>query len=179
MITKEELYPIGKFQRTHALKGELNMLSEIDPEYFMEGNPMIIEDEKIFVPYYVETVRKKGSTTFLVKLDGVDTESQASVFVNKDIYILKQDAEEIIGEDIDILDSSLDYEVIDNESGIKLGKIEFLDDSTENELFIIRNEEGEEIMIPANEDFIVEVDDEAKIIKMSLPEGLIDINSKK
>ena len=176
MIKEEDIYPVGKFQKTHALKGELNMISDIDPEYFLEGHPLIVDYDGIYVPYYSETIRKKGSTSYLIKLDGIDDEKSASEFVNKEIYIIKKDAEELLGDDIENLDSLLGYEVIEGETGITLGKIESIDDSTINLLFILKNEEGEEIILPANDDFIEEIDDEEGIIKMVLPQGLINLN---
>ena len=36
MIREEDLFPIGKFQKTHALKGELNAVHDIN-EDFLEG----------------------------------------------------------------------------------------------------------------------------------------------
>ena len=39
MIKEEELIEIGKFQKTHALKGELNALLDVGPEYLEERQP--------------------------------------------------------------------------------------------------------------------------------------------
>ena len=36
-----------------------------------------------------------------------------------------------------------------------------------------------EILFPLNEDFIVEIDDEEKILTLDLPEGLLDIYLEK
>ena len=179
MIREEDVIKIGKFQKTHALKGELNMILDIDSEYFLDGNPMIIEDDGILVPYYVETIRQKGATSFLVKIDGINSESEANSFVNKDIYILKNDAEEWLEEEI--LDSHelTGYTIIDTLSGEKLGVIDDIDDSTVNLLFIIKGDDNELIYIPANEDFIAEINDKDKYIRMHLPEGLIELNKKK
>ena len=176
MILERELYKIGKFQKTHALKGELNMICEIDPEYFTEGNPLIIDNEGIFVPYYILSVRPKGSTSYLVKIKGVENEKEASEFVNKEIYILKKDAEQWL-EDLDETEGLLGYKVIDFETGSIIGEIEYIDNSTNNVLFIIKGQSGEEIYIPATEDFIIQIDDDNQEIKMKLPEGLIEINN--
>lgn len=176
MIREEELYGVGKFQKTHALKGELNMICDIDPEYFIEGNPMIVDFDGIFVPYYAESIRPKGSTSYLVKIEDIDGE-QASEFVNKEIFILKKDAEVILEEELDELSPLIGYEIYDKVSQTTLGTIESIDDSTVNILFIVRNANGEEYIVPANEDFIENINDEAKLLEMRLPEGLLDINA--
>ena len=74
MIKEEDTLIIGKFQKTHALKGELNAIIDIDPECFVEGKPLIVEIDGILVPFYVDTYRKKGSLSILIKLDGIESE---------------------------------------------------------------------------------------------------------
>lgn len=174
MIKREEIISIGKFQKTHALKGELNMISDVDPEYFSEGNPLIVECEGIYVPFYVNSVRTKGSTSFLVKIDGVENEGEASQFVNKEIFILKKDAEEWL-EDIEDMETWTGYVVKVDKDDKKIGTLKSIDDTTANILFIIENDEGSEIYIPANEDFIAEIDETNGIIRMNLPEGLLEL----
>lgn len=177
MIKTEDIIQVGKFQKTHALKGELNMISDIDAEYFKEGNPVIIDDDGIWVPFYAESIRPKGSTSYLIKLEGIDSEKDASQFINKGIYILRRDAEEWLEEDLVDDEELIGYSVIDFSSGNKIGEIIDIDDSTSNLLFIVENGELEETFyLPANEDLIEEVDDENKIIKLNIPEGLLDIN---
>lgn len=176
MIREEDIIKIGKFQKTHALKGELNMISDVDPQYFVEGNPLIIRYDGILVPFYVDTVRPKGSVSYLVKLQGVNSEEEASEFVNHEIYMLKRDSEQWLEEEYIDSDSLIGYKVIDISTGNELGTVEGIDDSTANILFIVKSSDGEEIYIPANDDFITDIDDEFKLIRMSLPEGLLEIN---
>ena len=178
MILPEDIIAIGKFQKTHALKGELNMISDIDPEYFIEGNPIILDDDGILVPYYIESVRPKGSTSYLVKLKGINSEEEASQFVNKEISVLKRDAEEWLDDELVDTNNLKGFRILDSETRKEIGVLENIDDSTSNLLFIVKEENGNEIFIPANEDFITEIDEEEKIIRMNLPDGLIDLNKK-
>lgn len=182
MIESSEISAVGKFLKTHALKGELNALLEIDSDFFVEGNAAIVETDGIFVPYFASSVRPKGATTFLIKLDGVDSEEMAKAFVNKIIYGLKSELAPFYDMDESELkdnDDLVGYAVIDKETGQEIGKVESIDDSTANLLFILSTPEGETIYVPAVEEFICEVDDEAGKIIMQLPEGLVDLNEKK
>lgn len=178
MIKAEEIITIGKFQKTHALKGELNMICDIDPEYFNEGNPLIIEYDGIRVPYFVESIRPKGSTSYLVKLEGVDTEEEASHFVNKEISILKKDAEKWLDDEIIDSNELKGFKIVDSATDKEIGVIDSVEDSTANLLFIIKDESGENIYIPANEDLIEEINLEEGYIVMNLPEGLVSLNKK-
>ena len=57
----------------------------------------------------------------------------------------------------------------------KLGEISFVDDQTVNILFGIKTEDGE-ILFPAVEDFIAEVDNENKILYTNYPVELVELN---
>lgn len=179
MIKEEEVIIIGKFQKTHALKGELNMICDIEPEYFQEGNPLIVKYDGIMVPYYIESIRQKGTTSYLVKISGIETEEEASLFVNKEIGILKKDAEEWLDEELVDSNDFIGYTVVDYDSGTKIGEIKIIDDSTANLLFIVENNDGEEIYIPANNDLIRDIDEDMKSITMILPEGIVELNKSK
>lgn len=179
MITKEEITAVGRLQKTHALKGELNVLLDIDPEYVGAGLPVIIDIDGIFVPFYTESLRPKGNFSYLVKFDGVDSEFEAKKLVNKTIYALHDKLKEYLTdhyeEDYALYDDLIGWQVEDSEEGV-VGKIVEIDSNTENELFIVETPEGNTIYIPLTEDFIDEVDEKSKIIRMTLPEGLIDLN---
>lgn len=181
MIEKKDLARIGKFQKTHALKGELNAILDIDPDYVEDENPLIVEVEGIPVPFYAENLRPKGATSYLVKLEDVDTVDEAKAFVNCNIYALKKDLKEYYDEDEDFVfdDEDLEgYRVVDDEAG-EIGEVERLDDSTENVLLVVRTKDGQEIFIPYVDTFIHEIDDENRVVLTSLPEELISLNLKR
>ena len=56
----------------------------------------------------------------------------------------------------------------------KIGEIEYINDQTPQHLFVI-NSNDKEVLIPINDDFILELDRINKTIKMDLPEGLLKI----
>ena len=179
MIEQKNITAIGKFQKTHALKGELNAILDVDSSFLSEGNAAIVELDGIFVPFYASGIRPKGNTSYLVKLDGIDSEEEARRFVNKIIYALKSELApflEVEEEDIAGEDELIGYEIIDYDSNKVIGEIEDIDSSTSNLLFIVVSSTGDTIYIPAAEEFIMEINDEDKKIFMRLPEGLIDLN---
>ena len=181
MISQNELKEVGKFQKTHALKGELNALLDIDPDYLAEGNAIVVDVDGIFVPFYASSVRPKGSQSYLVKLDGIDSEEEAKGFVNKTIFALKNQLASFLDVEEDEIydDDDLEgYDIVDSNNSVEIGKITHVDTSTENVLFVAETADGDEIFIPAAEDFIIEIDDDEKVIRMNLPDGLVDLNRK-
>lgn len=179
MIDSSEITSVGKFQKTHALKGELNALLEVDYEGLDDSVPLIVDMDGIYVPFYVEGIRGKGQFASLVKLSGVDSEEDAKPFVNKTIYMLKRDLAAFTGEEEEnggYADDFVGYTIADIEAGT-VGEIVDVDLATENALFLVESPAGR-VYIPVSEDFIESIDEERKVITMRLPEGLLDINKK-
>lgn len=179
MITKDRLAEVGVFQKTHALKGELNALLDIEPDFFTDGYPLVIDVDGVFVPFYVESARGKGASSCLIKLEDINTSDEANAFVNASIYARKEDLEEYFGDEDGVLafeDDLVGYTVIDAETG-EIGVIYRVDDATVNVLLVVRNQSGEDVYIPAVDEFIENIDPEAKTIYVNLPEGLVGLNA--
>lgn len=179
MIKEEEITSVGKLLKTHALKGELNMMLDIDPKYLEEGNPAILDIDGIYVPFYADSVRTKGTFSYLVKFEGIDSEFEAKKIVNKTVYALRGHLKDFMLDNYDeeyaLYDDLLGYTIIDTDAGV-IGKVEEIDTNTENELFIVETPEGNTVYIPLTEDFIEKIDEDNKTITMQLPEGLLDLN---
>lgn len=179
MITEEEITQVGKLLKTHALKGEMNVMLDIDPEYLTAGNPAILDIDGIYVPFYAESVRPKGSFSYLVKFDGIDSEIEARGLVNKTVYALRKELKNFMEEEYDeeyaLYDDMIGWDVEDSEKGL-IGKITDIDTNTENELLIVETPSGDTVYVPLAEDLISEIDEEGGRIVMNLPDGLLDLN---
>ena len=60
-----------------------------------------------------------------------------------------------------------------DENNKLIGKIDSVDSSTMNVLFVVLNKD-EEFLIPATQDFIIEIDSKIKQLHLNLPEGLLE-----
>jgi 16S rRNA processing protein RimM len=184
MIQRTDITEVGKFLKTHALKGELNVVMEVDADIFDDSDVAIIVDmDGIYVPFYCESIRRKGSMAYLIKIDGVDTETEAKQFVNKEIYISKVDLKKIDensdhedDDDGGYADEFIGYTIKDAALG-EIGVITDIDISTANPLFIVECSD-ELIYIPIADEFITLIDSDNHAIEMDLPQGLIELNKK-
>ena len=178
MIDKSRIVEIGKFFKTHALRGDLNAVLEVDEDYAAEGNPLIVEMDGIPVPFFAESVRPKGASSCLIKLKGIDTVEKATPFVNKIIMAPREKLVEFLDvEDEDLLvgDDYLGYKVIDPEVG-ELGEVIRVDDATANVLLVVERPDGSELYVPFVSEIVSDIDDEGRRIEVNLPEGLLDLN---
>lgn len=181
MIRRFDIEEIGKFLKTHALKGELNARLDIDASFIGDETPLIVDIDGIYVPFYPESVRSKGHFSSLIKLQGIDSEEAARQFVNKTIYARKEDVSAFVGEEEDGVEGAYADDLIGWQlrltDGKIIGEITDVDDSTQNLLFIVETPDGNRVYVPAAEQLIAAIDPDSHVIEMSLPEGLLDINS--
>ena len=56
----------------------------------------------------------------------------------------------------------------------EVGEITYINDQTPQHLFVVKSN-GKEILIPINDDFILDLDRINKIINLKIPEGLLKI----
>lgn len=176
MIKKEDIVEIGKFLKTHALKGELNAILSVEFDFVSDGNPLVVEMDGIFVPFYAESVRPKGSESALIKLKDVDDQEKAREFVNKTIYGLRSDLVDYFDDpELELKADFIDFKIIDSKLG-EIGRVTDVDDTTANVLFVVETTDGKTVYIPVAEEFINNIDDERQVIETTLPDGLVDLN---
>lgn len=169
MIAKQDLTPIGKTIKPHGIAGEI--LCEFSivvdeehlPKYF------IIEDDGIMVPFFIEGFRGKSRFSAFVIFEHIEDEVAARGLCNKEIFtdIVLDQSHDMPEYTIEFL---INFAIIDKHYG-NIGKITDIDSTTINTLFVV----GDNILVPAREEFIDSIDIEKKIIYTSLPEGLLDI----
>ena len=174
MIKREEVYKIGTFHKPHGLGGELLLTFSDDVFERTACEYIICLIDGILVPFFIEDIRYHSDFSAFVKLEGVDSVEQAQVFAGIDVYFPTKYME--VEKGILSWDSFVDFDVTDVCTQKVLGKIQAVDESTVNVLFVVGvYGSGEELLIPACEEFIEEIDCKAKKVFMKLPDGLLSL----
>lgn len=173
MIKKEEVYKIGLFNKPHGIHGELQFTFTDDIFDRVDCDYLICLLDGIFVPFFIEEYRFRSDSTALVKLEGIDTAERARMFTNVEVYFPVKHAEE--AEDGELSwNFFVGFRMEDVRHG-ELGEVVEVDTTTVNTLFVVEQEDGEELLIPAQEEFLVEINQEKKLITVELPEGLLNL----
>ncbi len=170
MILTRALIRAGQIFKPHGLKGELsfalsNCTLNADNNFFI-----FLMIDGIPVPFFVASARMKSGGAGLMMLDGVDTEEHARELSGLDIYLHPNQMVDT-NEDEMAVEMLVGYTLTEELAGV-IGVISSIDTTTENTLFVIETDD-DEILIPVVEDYILSIDQEKKIIEMSLPEGLL------
>ena len=177
MITREELIAIGHYNKPHGVVGEISATVDVDYDVLQSLTCLVSEIDGIYVPFFVNACRPKTADTVLLTIDGIASEQEAARLVNHDIFALKRDysaASDEADADGYPLDYFIGFELQDSDEK-RVGEIIAVDEQTENAIFII-DRDGDELMVPANDDLIVEFDIDKRVMVMDLPQGLIDLN---
>lgn len=170
MIRKEDVYKIGIFNKPHGIHGELSFTFTDDIFDRVEAEYLICLLDGILVPFFLEEYRFRSDSTALVKLEGVDTAERARMFTNIEVYFPTKDAEAAEPTDLS-WDFFVGFRIEEVHRG-ELGEVTDVDTTTINTLFVV-DHHGEELLIPAQEDFIVGIDQKQRVITVDLPEGLL------
>ena len=169
MIKEEDVYKIGRLGKTHGVRGEISFLFDDDVFDRTDADYLILRVDGILVPFFIEEYRFKSDANAIVKFDGIDTQERARELTGCDVYFPRSLAE---GDEGDISWSILvGFDILEAQSGKAVGHIAAIDDATMNILFEL--EDGR--LVPASEDLITAIDQEARTITMHIPEGLLEL----
>lgn len=169
MLKKEDFVYFGKFLKPHGTKGEIGLQG--DTFTLDEGCDFVACDiDGILVPFFFESTRPKSNDTLIVKVERMESADEVRYLTNREALIPRKWVEE--SEEIS-LGYFIGFKATDRTLG-DIGEIVEIDDSTMNTLFVLEKDE-EEILIPAQEEFIVDIDHDGQTIVFDLPRGLVSL----
>jgi len=176
MIRQEEVYKIGKIGKPHGVKGEVSLLFEDNVFDRVETDYLILEIDGILVPFFFDEYRFKSGSTALVSFSGIDSKDKAQELTGCDVFFPKSLSDR--AEDEPSWSELVGFKLIDTTTVSKaIGTITAVDAATMNTLFKVKTLDGRNVLVPAAEDFILNVDKENKEIAVKLPAGLLDLDS--
>ena len=148
---------IGKIVNTHALKGEVRIVSnfEYKDRVFKNGFNLYVGSDKVKLT--IDTYRHHKIFD-MVKFKGIDSINDVLVYKGSNCYINKEDLE--LGNDELLEEEFLTMDVYNNETLV--GRISEYRCDNSNKLIRVNGK-----LIPFNKDFIVKIDKENNKIVMN------------
>lgn len=181
MIRQSDLIPVASVNKTHGIHGELSVTIDSDI-CLSEGSCVITPVDGIFVPFFIKSIRHRHADTFLITLDGIDSDIRAAEFTGADLYIISDDLKHLsvsveADDDSDegFFASALIDSTLADTDGTEIGRIADIDTSTPNTLLIVVRPDGSSVMIPLADDLIQSFDPEEQKLVMDIPDGILDL----
>lgn len=172
-MRKEDCFYLGKIVSKFSFKGEvLVKLDTDDPESFLEMESVFIDMNKNLIPFFIEKSSLQKSNLLRIKFEEITAEEDADRILKKELYLPLSFLPELENDQF-YFHEIIGFKVIDKNFG-EVGILKSINDSTPQALFEIEHE-GNEILVPVNDDFIDKLDKPNKTLHLNVPEGLIEM----
>ena len=167
----EEYFEIGQIVNTSGLKGVMKVKPFTDDiTKFSNLKTIYVSIKKELKEFEIEQARFSKNMVFL-KLKGIDTVEQAEDYRN--LYLkIKRNKDEKLEKDSYYIVDILGCKTITDE-GKELGDIEDVFSTGSNDVYVVKDELGKQVLLPAIKDVIKKVDIKNKVITVHLLEGLL------
>ena len=172
-MNENNYYYLGKVTRKFSFKGELIVFLDTDtPSHYYGLKKIFLKIDNSYIPYFISKISKYKNNSVRVKFEDVKNESEAMELINYEIFLPIEELPKLEGKKF-YYHEVIGFKVIDINHG-EIGEITHINDQSPQHLFVVKSS-GKEILIPINDDFILDLDRINKIVNLKIPEGLLKI----
>ena len=162
---------IGQIVNTFGIKGMVKVKPFTDDiRRFDELKTVYVEKNSTKTEYEIEEV-KYHKDMVLIKFKGIDKVGQAEMLRNSYLTVSRDSVEKLEEGRYYIVDL-LGLEVYTDEQ-VLLGTLEDIFNTGSNDIYVVKDKQGKQILLPAIQDVIKQIDIENKKIIVHLLPGLI------
>jgi 16S rRNA processing protein RimM len=165
---------LGKVLKSHGKEGELIISADKGlSEDFLKMESIFIEINGGLVPFFIEHIRLKSTQTAILKLEDINTIEEANELAGCSWCLPLEEWENMKQSEAGSYETLEGFMLIDQDDN-EIGIIEGILEIPSNTLLQVRY--GENLVeVPVNEETIYEIDQENRIIKNDIPEGLLEL----
>jgi 16S rRNA processing protein RimM len=167
---KKDLFPIGRVVKPHGVKGKIKVqyFGE-DPNRFPLYREVFIENSTGRPQTYEVLEAIPQPPRLILRLKGIERIEEAEPLVGKEILVRRGALSDLKEEEYywyDLLGM-----VVETEKGRRIGKVKEIFPTGANDVFVVDGKRRE-LLLPATEEVIREIDLEKGVMKVIWMEGL-------
>ena len=168
----EERLHVGVISSTHGVRGEVKVFPTTDDvTRFKKLKEVILVTEK------TEKILKITSVKFfkqfaILKFEGIDTLNDVEVYKGASLFVDRKNAVKLQKDEYFIADL-IDLKVVDEKEN-ELGTLVDVMQTGANDVYIVKNEDGKELLFPAIKECILDIDFKAQKMTVHVMDGLLD-----
>ena len=156
----EDLLKVGVITTTHGVRGEVKVFPTTDDaERFLDIEYVLLDTGKELRRLNIQNV-KFFKNLAILKFEGIDNINDIEMYKGRELWIPREEAQEL-GEDEYYVADLIGMEVL-LENGEKFGVLRDVMETGANDVYIVDRVDGEEILLPAIHDCVLDVDVEKK-----------------
>ena len=166
----KEYIEIGQIVGTHGIKGFIKVKPLTDDiTRFSKLKTVYIFVKKELIEFEIQQV-KYNKNMVLIKLKNIDKIEEAQIYRNFYLKVHRKDAIKLPENSYFIVDL-LECEVYTEDAEL-LGKVEDVFSTGSNDVYVVKNDLGKQVLLPVIKEVIKEVDLQNRKIVVKLMEGL-------
>ena len=174
-MNKEDCFYVGTIVRNYSFKGDLLVKTDSDNiENYINLKSIFMDLDTGLVPFFIQRCQIHKSALLRIKFDQVNSESDAKLLIKKDLFLPLSFLPKLKGKKF-YFHEVIGFSLIDRKKHI--GKVVRIQDQGIQSLFEIKKIDGKLALIPITDEFILEINREAKTIQVQLPDGLLDLQN--
>lgn len=167
----EKYLEIGQIVNTFGIKGQVKVNPFTDDiRRFDELKEMYVEKKHELKLFQIEKVNYSKNMVIL-KLKGIETPEQAETLRNSYLKIDRKNAKKLPEGTYYIADL-IGLDVYTDENKL-LGKLDYIYNTGSSDIYVVKDEQGKETLLPAIKEVLKQVDLDSKKIIVHIIEGLI------
>ena len=168
----EQTLRVGVITSTHGVRGEVKVFPTTDEkERFKDLKKVILDMGKEQKVLEIQSVRFFKNLVIL-KFKGIDNINDIEMYKGKDLLVTREDAVPLEEGEYFIADL-LDLDVYSDEDE-KIGVLYDVMQTGANDVYVVKTEEGKEILLPAIDECILDINLEESRMTVHIMEGLLD-----
>ena len=168
----EDFLRVGVISSTHGVRGEVKVFPTTDdPTRFKKLKEVILDTGREKKTLEIEQV-KFFKNQVILKFKGFNNIDEIMPYKGKDLLIPREEAVPL-GENENFIADLIDMEVV-TDDGKALGTLIDVMETGANDVYVVETSDGEEILLPAIRDCILDVNVEEKRMTVHVLEGLLD-----
>ena len=162
---------VGIISSTHGIRGEVKVFPTTDDaNRFKNLKKVYLNTGKEQIPCEVQHV-KFFKQFVIVKFKGIDNINDIEMYKGSSLLVDREDAVPLEEDEYYIADL-IGMKVV-LEDGSSFGTLTDVMETGANDVYVVENGEGEEILLPAIRECILDVDVEKNVMTIHLMKGLI------
>lgn len=166
----EDMLQVGVIIQTHGIKGEVKVFPTTDDaQRFKKLKKVTLDNGKERRELEITSV-KFFKNLVILKFKGIDDINEVEKYKKAALFVTREDAVPLEENEYFIADL-IGLRVVSDE-GEELGTLDDVLQTGANDVYVVKNDKGEEILVPAIKDCVKNVDIEGGEIILHLLPGL-------
>ncbi|MBQ4531363.1 MAG: ribosome maturation factor RimM [Lachnospiraceae bacterium] len=168
----EDLLQVGAITSTHGIRGEVKVFPTTDDvNRFKKLKEVVLDTGKEKIILEIQGV-KFFKQFVILKFKGMDNINDIEKYKGKSLFVTRENAVKLEKDEYFIAD--MIGCKVEDEDGNYLGELKDVILTGANDVYVVENEDGKELLFPAIKECVLNVDIEQRKITVHIMPGLLD-----